>query len=107
MLPAMNIRNVFVLAAVATAFPVLANSGGAPTDRTGEGASTCTQCHGTNAPAPTITVDGLDAALDAGGSALFTVRIHSEDGTGGTGATCATARCAGFAVSADTAGNFV
>jgi uncharacterized protein (TIGR03382 family) len=58
----------------------------------------CTRCHvqtSTPAQAPTVTVDGLDAVV-AGEDALFTLTVHTNDATGGSG-DCPN-RCAGIGV---------
>lgn len=41
-------------------------------------ANTCKQCHGNNAPAPSIEVTGLDGNLVAGGSVSFTLTVTSN-----------------------------
>ena len=39
---------------------------------------TCTQCHGTLAPAPLIVADGLLPRYDVGGIATFTLRVQTQ-----------------------------
>src|SRR5687767_7614899 len=94
------------------AVPAFAFSTAPPQNRTGETpTSTCLGCHSPGAnpgPVPTVTVEGLgEETLFAGTAVTFTLRIHTNDRTGGTGATCGANRCAGFATSTTTAGTFV
>src|SRR6185437_7448709 len=70
---------------------------------------TCTQCHlGSNGPAPTLTVTGLDKDLHAGGFAYIVISVKTKDKTGGLAADNCPDRCAGFGAAVDTgAGSFV
>src|SRR4051794_31224218 len=91
-----------LLAAVLVAPAASANSGGV-TGRSGKGGSTCTSCHGSNTPAPTIAVTGLDGPLTAGTTALFSITIHRVGDTTHVGTTCVN-RCAGFDAAVDGTG---
>ena len=85
--------------------PAFAWAGGPPSGHSGETVS-CTQCHGVNAPAPTISVTGLDG-LVADGVAHIVVTVTRVGDTTDSLNACAGTRCAGFQASTDTAGDFV
>ena len=90
---------IFALLGPGTA---LGYSGGV-TGRSGKQGSTCTACHSSGSPPPSIEVVNFDGDFDVGESVAFTLRIRTLDGSGGTGS-CSGTRCAGFNVAISNGG---